>query len=215
MPVPCDELDVLIVDDVELVADTVATALKFMFQYRVDTVTSTVDALKKLDEKGSYSAILLDFKMPNVDPYDAILNLHRQNGGRIAIFSGISDPETISKAKDAGATTFIPKDTPIAEIGAIIGEIASGRVRAFSGAHAKSTTLRPGPETALKERERKMLALLADGLDLAAVSAALGIAPAIASIDVRSICTKLASSTIDEALEKAQTLGLVGTRVDV
>lgn len=209
MSVSDRELSVLIIDDVDLVAETIATVLNAALGYRVDVVNCVAAAVDKIERDGPYSAVLLDFNMPGTDPSEALRQLNRCNGGRTAIFSGVSDPEVATTARQSGAVAFIPKDTPIATLGTIIADIAAGRATPLPVAPRPQRDMPVASEAALKVRERQMLALLADGVDLAAIGAALGVGPVIVTIDVRSVCQKLASSNIDEAVQKARTLGLI------
>lgn len=210
MSVSNGELNVMIVDDVDLVAETIATVLKATMGYRVDIVNCVADAVDKIERDGPYSAVLLDFNMPGTDPSEALRQLNRCNGGRTAIFSGVSDPEVAKAARQSGAVAFIPKDTPIATLGTIIADIAAGTAKPSPVAlRQQEGTPAAAAETALRARERQMLALLADGVDLAAIGAALGVGSVIVTIDGRSVCQKLATSNLDEAVQKARTLGLI------
>lgn len=199
---------VLLIDDVALVAETIAAVLHKTFDYSVDTAFSIDEALEKIAAVGSYCAILLDFNMPGIRTFDALKRLNHKNGGRTAIFSGVADPDIIADAKLAGAVAFIPKDTPISTLGTAIGDIAAGKIGPFpTVVSARAAQGEPGP--VLRARERRMLALSAEGLDLESVATALAIPPAIVGIDIRSVCQKLSAANLDDAISKARTLGLI------
>lgn len=191
-----------------LVAEAAAAVLRSSFGFFVDVAESLDRALEAVAHSDGYSAILLDFNMPGTDGLSALKRLSAANGGRVAVFSGVTDAALVDHLQRAGAVAYIPKDTPMAAVGEIIKAIAGNKTGPVQGTGCASATPIRSPGT-WRPRERKTLALLADGLDIDAVAATLGVPSAITQIDAEAICKRLSASTVADAVAIARRLGMI------
>jgi DNA-binding NarL/FixJ family response regulator len=121
-----------------------------------------------------------------------------------------AEDEHLFAALEAGASAFVPKDVPADEVVAAARHAAASP-RAFTAsdlAGAMQRRLSPtGPQ--LSPREQEVLALLADGLGVAAIARTLHISESTAKTHVARLYEKLAATNRAQALMSALRLGLI------
>lgn len=137
---------------------------------------------------GEQSGAELCAALPGVSP-----------GTRALLMSGagwISAPA----ARATGASGFVPKDWPAADVVMAVRMVAKGM-----------TVFAPRdepPAEALSDREQEVLALIAGGATNAEVAAALGISPHTVKDHASSLYRKLGARNRSEAVQRAERLGL-------
>lgn len=111
-------LKILIIDDHRLFADGLA-----MIVQRLDTPTEVTicnNARTLLDSKESltrYALVLMDLQMPNIDGFGFLTSLRVHNiGVRVLVVSSSENRSEIEKALQLGASGFVPKNAPAAEM---------------------------------------------------------------------------------------------------
>jgi DNA-binding NarL/FixJ family response regulator len=166
--------------------------------------------------------ILMDVRMPVMDGLEATRRIGALDGTagvRILILTTFDLDEYVYAALRAGASGFLLKDTPPADLLAAIRVVAAGdallapRVtRRLIAEFAR----RPDPELAsppalsvLTEREREVLALVARGLSNAEIAAALVVSPATAKTHVSRVLAKLQARDRAQLVAIAYETGLV------
>jgi DNA-binding NtrC family response regulator len=99
---------VLLVDDEKDFLETLADRMRNRGM-AVDTSTSAIDALKKIDAE-SYDAIILDLMMPGMDGLEALkLVKERRPELQVILLTGFGTLEKGIEAMKLGATDFVEK----------------------------------------------------------------------------------------------------------
>jgi DNA-binding NarL/FixJ family response regulator len=149
--------------------------------------------------------ILMDIRMPVMDGLEAtrrILADPRCTGVRILILTTFDLDEYVFAALRAGASGFLLKDTPPAELLAGVRLVAAGEallspgitkhlIEAFVRGPAETVEVESATIDPLTDRERDVLALVAKGLSNAEIGSQLYVSPATVKTHVARILTKL------------------------
>jgi len=158
--------------------------------------------------------VLMDIRMPDMDGIEATRLITTSTDVRVLILTTFDLDDYVYQALRGGASGFLLKDTPPADLLAAIRVIASGdallapsitrRLIAEFAARpeptrpgttglgfAASGTAGPDPLASITDRERQVLALVAEGLSNAEIARRLHIAPGTAKTHVGNLLTKL------------------------
>jgi DNA-binding NarL/FixJ family response regulator len=77
----------------------------------VGSAATGADCLDRLRGSEHVDVVLLDVTLPDVDGIDLLGQVHELAAdARIALFTGWSDPETLERAREAGADAVFAKD---------------------------------------------------------------------------------------------------------
>lgn len=112
---------ILIVEDDEFLADLMQDCL-LASNYDVQSVNTGGDALKHL-ESSTYSVVLLDWQLPDMEGLD-VLKAYRQNKGtaKVVLLTGMRGRK--NDGIESGADKFLTKPFKIEEILATVKEFA-------------------------------------------------------------------------------------------
>jgi two-component system, NarL family, nitrate/nitrite response regulator NarL len=201
-------LGVLIVDDHQLMIDTLVSALGSETNFEVDGVSNVNAALSQILERGKYDVVLLDYQLPGSAGLDSLRQLIKANGGSVALFSGVASWPVVQNAVDQGACGFLPKTTPMKTLVHAIRFIADGEVY-LPYEYMKRLSNEDVDELGLKPRERQVLAYLCEGMQNKEIGREVGIEEVIVKMDVKSICRKLEVRNRTEAVLEARKRGIV------
>lgn len=204
---PQTALKVLIVDDHRLMLDTLLFALNTDAGFVTDTAICCESALQKIEKKGRFDVILLDYQLPKTSGLDALRNLVKANEGSVALFSGVASWPVVKNAMDQGACGYIPKTTPIKTLLHAIQFIADGEIY-LPYEYMKQFANDDIDDIGLKPRERQVLAYLCEGMQNKEIGREVGIDEVIVKMDVKSICKKLGVRNRTEAAIEARKRGI-------
>jgi DNA-binding NarL/FixJ family response regulator len=167
--------------------------------------------------------VLMDVRMPEMDGIEATRRICADPataGTRVIILTTFDLDEYVYGALRAGASGFLLKDTPPADLLAGIRVVAAGEGllaptvtrRLIDEFARRAEPTRPLPRhlDGVTEREREVLTLIARGLSNAELAARLNLSPATVKTHVGRLLTKLAVRDRAQLVIVAYETGLVG-----
>jgi DNA-binding NarL/FixJ family response regulator len=179
-----------------------------------------LEALQLLAETPA-DVVLMDVRMPHLDGVAATRDLHARAGPvpRVLILTTFDLDEYVYAGLRAGASGFLLKDVPPAELISAIRVVAAGdavvaptitRRLLDRFAHQLPADEEPPPPHApLTDREQEVLLLVAQGLSNAEVAERLYLSEATVKTHVGHILTKLGLRDRVQAVVYAYETGLV------
>jgi len=164
---------VLVVDDQRLVRDGIASLLGIEPDLEVVGTAADGSTALELARQSRPDVVLMDVRMPTMDGVEATAALRQELPDcRVLMLTTFDDEEYVVRALRAGASGYLLKDVPAADLAQAIrlahagvdqhDPAAIGRVvGALDRAERRPVT--PPPDAGLTPREREVLGLLARG----------------------------------------------------
>jgi DNA-binding NarL/FixJ family response regulator len=160
--------------------------------------------------------VLMDVTMPLLDGIEATRLIHQRNPRtQVIMLTMHGDGDVMARAIQAGAVGYLVKDCATEEIVAAVRMAADGsgtlsRELATSMlAEVQRTSRAPASEVVISPREEEVLQLVADGLSLPEVAAALFISAKTVKNHLGSIYEKLDARDRTQAVLRAVRMGIV------
>jgi len=169
--------------------------------------------------------VLMDVRMPEVDGIQATREICAGTQARVLILTMFDDDELVYAALRAGASGFLLKDTPPAQLLSAITVIAQGEAlldpavtrRLIAGFVGRPEASRPAPPSRLSSpslgsltgREREVLALVARGHSNTEIAALLSVSLPTVKTHVGRLLAKLAARDRAQLVIAAYESGLV------
>ncbi|SDF32382.1 DNA-binding response regulator, NarL/FixJ family, contains REC and HTH domains [Lentzea fradiae] len=158
--------------------------------------------------------VLMDIRMPEMDGIEAT---RRLDGPRVLVLTTFDLDDYVFGALRAGASGFLLKDTPPAELLAAIRVVASGESLlspSITRRLISEFVRRPAAPSAhglerLTEREKEVLLLVARGLSNAEIQAALHVSPGTVKTHIGNLLAKLHARDRAQLVIAAYEAGLV------
>ncbi|MEN3299526.1 response regulator transcription factor [Pseudonocardia sp.] len=194
---------VLVADDQAAVRDGFAALVDAQQTMYVVGRAATGRESVDLARRTSPDVILMDIRMPKLDGIEAtriICTDPALQRTRVLVLTTFDLDEYVYAALRAGASGFLLKDTPRAELLHAVEVIAGGEAllapsitrRLIAEFASRRDPQHPSPQLAeLTDRERDILLLVARGLSNAEIAGRLVISPLTAKSHVRNILRKL------------------------
>ena len=215
---------VLVVDDQALVR----AGFEALVESADDLVVvgSAADGQEAVDLAASTSpdVILMDIRMPVMDGLEATTRILGREGStaRVLVLTTFDLDEYVYAALKAGASGFLLKDTPPAELLAGIRVVAAGDALLSPGVtrHLIEAYVRrpaavsapPAALASLTEREAEVLVLIARGLSNGEIAEQLFVSPATVKTHISRLLMKLAARDRAQLVVIAYETGLVSAR---
>jgi DNA-binding NarL/FixJ family response regulator len=166
--------------------------------------------------------VLMDIRMPVLDGLEATRRIVADQllaGVRVLVLTTFDLDEYVYEALRAGASGFLLKDTPPADLLAAIRVVAAGdallapgvtrRLIAEFARRPEPTTVTPAALAGLTDREREVLVLVARGLTNAEIAERLVVSTATAKTHVSRVLAKLQARDRAQLVMLAYETGLV------
>jgi two-component system, NarL family, response regulator DevR len=212
--VPEQPIRVLIIDDHEVLASSLAMVLDAESDITAIGVATTLKQARELIASTRPDVLLLDHRMPDGDGVAAIPQLRalRPTLGIVVLTASAADHVLLS-AIENGASGFLSKTRSLDEVTAAVRAAAAGEsvispellarlLPRFGRGKVQS------PDE-LTEREREVLALVAEGLSNAAIAERLVVSVHTVRNHIASLSAKLGAHSKLEALSIAVRQGLL------
>jgi DNA-binding NarL/FixJ family response regulator len=209
---------VLIVDDHRAFSDALGIAIDLQPDLTLAGVASTVEEAMGVVRSSSPEIVLMDVRLPGVDGIEGVRRVKDLDPRvRVIVLTGFADADAMARAALAGASGFFPKERPVTEILQAIRTVSDGGmvVEPSTLAAVLARVQEPGrsqaapPALHLTERQREVLALLAEGMDPRTIARTLGISVNTSRGHVKSVMTKLGAHSQLEAVVEAMRIGLL------
>ncbi|GII28182.1 response regulator [Planotetraspora mira] len=193
---------VLIVDDDPLVRAGLSLMLDGANGIAVVAEAADGDEVPAAIDAHAPQVVLMDLRMPRVDGITAIHRLRRrQSPPEVIVLTTFDTDENVLRALRAGASGFLLKDTPPAQIVDAVRRVASGdpilspaitrrlmeKVATASGAYERARDALAG----LSPREHDVVLAIAQGLTNAEIAADLLMSVGTVKAHITHILTKL------------------------
>ncbi len=207
---------VLVVDDHQAFAELLCVALLAEGMEIVGTATSANQALAMVEELRP-DVVVMDIQLRGQDGLAATRRIRETvPTAVVAIVTAHHDPDWVVRAAQAGASAFIPKDGPLAEMLETLANVRAGQLLVAPSTFAEDACSETAVSDAvaqiphLTRRERQVLDRLAEGMHVKAIARTLGITPETCRGYIKGLHAKLSARAQLEAVVKAQQLGLLG-----
>ena len=192
-----------------------------------DDVTVVGDAVNgaqavDLARRERADVVLMDIRMPGVDGLEATRRICADEdlaGVKVIILTTFESDEYVYQALRAGASGFLVKDTEPAELIQAVRVVARGDALLSPSVTRRLITdlaRRPDPPpssgqvlSALTDREREVMALVAEGMSNDEIAARLFLSPLTSKTHVSRIMTKLNARDRAQLVVIAYESGLV------
>jgi DNA-binding NarL/FixJ family response regulator len=214
-------IKVLLADDQALVRAGFRALLEAQTDMEVVGEAADGEDAVALARAHAPDVVLMDIRMPGLDGLAATRRITddvRLEGVRVVILTTFELDEYVYEALRAGASGFLVKDTEPAELLRGVRVVAGGDAllspsvtrRLIEEFAARAKEPRPARELeALTDREREVVALVADGLSNAEIGERLVVSPATAKTHVSRAMGKLGARDRAQLVVTAYESGLV------
>jgi len=196
---------VLIAEDQAMVREALAALLALEHDIEVVAQVGRGDEVLGAARAARPDVALLDIEMPGAGGLEVAELLRGELPGvRILILTTFGRPGYLRRAFDAGATGFLLKDAPAAQL-------ASAIRRAMTGERVVDPDLAVAAlgagENPLTAREREVLGRARHGGTIAEIASDLHLSPGTARNHLSSVMQKLGAATRHEAVRTAEDQG--------
>jgi DNA-binding NarL/FixJ family response regulator len=199
------EIRLMLVDDHPVLRAGLVNLLEIEPGFKVVVQAGTGEAAVRLSREHKPDICLLDLNMPGLGGREALKRMRQEVPGcRIIVLTSSESAEEADLALAAGASGYLTKAVPFAEIVATIRDVHRGIERVCQG-----VSRTPGTTAGLSPREYSVLLLLRKGLSNPQIGQALGITERTVKWHVKAIMEKLGETDRTAAVAKAFDLGLL------
>jgi DNA-binding NarL/FixJ family response regulator len=210
---PVDDVLVLVVDDHELIRQGLVGAFGREPGMTVVGSAATVGAALEAYHEHHPQVVVTDLQLPDGTGLDIIRAIRKDNQqAGLVVVTMHSGDEQIFAAMEAGASAFVGKDAPSAEVvKAARHAVVSPRSFLCAGLVGAMMRRSSAESTRLSDREHQVLMLLADGLGAGGIAQKLYLSESTAKSHIARIYQKLGANNRAQALVTAMRIGLLSS----
>ena len=202
---------VMCVEDHRIVREGIALILGQEPDIDVVAACATAEEAVLLHRSYRPDVTLMDLRLGKMSGVDAIKAIRKEDpNARIVVLTMYEGDEDIFRAHEAGATTYLLKDTLSSDLIRVVREVHAGQRPVVPEVQARLKERAAGPT--LTSREIEVLQLISEGLRNKEVGATLGITEGTVQIHVKNIFGKLNVKDRTAAVQVAVRRGLVYMR---
>jgi two-component system, NarL family, response regulator DesR len=196
---------IMIAEDQTMVRQALVALLELEADIEVVAQAATGDEALAMARKHQPDVAVLDIEMPGPTGIEVASQLrHGGFGGRVVIVTTFDRPGYLRAAMTAGASGFLLKDAPAADLAAAIRDVAAGK-RVVDPVLA-AAALAEG-DSPMTEREAEVLAAAAGHDAVADIAARLHLSPGTVRNHLSAAIQKLGARNRAEAVQIAQRKG--------
>ena len=202
---------VLIADDHAVVRAGLAQLLGTFDGVELVGAAADGEQAVSLCEERRPDVVLMDLEMPVLDGIEATRRVRAARPEiAVVVLTSFSDRERILRALDAGAAGYLLKDAEPNELARAIEAAARGEAPLDPKAARALLSARraPGPAEGLSEREREVLAMVAEGLPNKVIAQQLAISEKTVKAHLTSVYRQIGVSDRTQAALWAQREGV-------
>lgn len=204
----------IVADDHPLFRGALCQTVATRFSHaRVIEATGLDDLNAALEREREIDLVLLDLTMPGVQGFSGLIYLRAQYPAiPVVIVSATEDPVVIRRAIEFGASGFIPKSLPVAEIGPAIEAVLAGdtwtppdiELGASEDTETADTMRRMAT---LTPQQVRVLMMLSEGLLNKQIAYELSVSEATVKAHVSAILQKLGVESRTQAVIASSKIG--------
>jgi two-component system, NarL family, response regulator len=201
-----DTIRILCVDDHRIVREGIALVIGREPDMQVIGLAATGEESVELYERHRPDVTLMDLQLGRMSGVEAIRAIRSlDQAARIVVLTMSRGDEDIYRALQAGAVTYLLKDTAFEDLTRVIRDVHAGKQPEVSP-EVKAQLAGRAARPALTPREVQVLELVRSGLRNREIGASLGISEETVQSHVKSILGKLdvqdRTAAIDVALRR-------------
>ncbi len=199
---------VLCVDDHRIVRDGITLIVNRQPDMEVVGAAATGEESIALFRRHRPDVTLMDLQLRSMSGLEAIRVIRRDDpDARIIVLTMYEGDEDIYRSLEAGATTYLLKDSLSDDLIRVIHEVHAGNRPLEPGVEARLAQRAATP--ALTAREVQVIELVSQGMRNKEVAAALGISEETAQVHVKNILAKLRVNDRTAAVNVALRRGII------
>jgi DNA-binding NarL/FixJ family response regulator len=202
---------VLLVDDHDLIRQGLRRAFERDEEFDVVGEAGSVAEARARARERCPDVLVVDVRLPDGNGLDLVRTVRDDHpDAGIVVLTMYAGDEQLFAALDSGASAFVPKDAPAADVVAAARHAAAAP-RTFAAEDlAGAMRRRMSPTTPqISPREQEVLQLLADGLGVSAISRRLYISDSTTKTHISKLYEKLGAANRAQAIMIAIRLGLL------
>ena len=205
------KIRVMCVEDHRIVREGIALIIDHEDDMEVVGSASNGDEAVSVYKDCRPDVVLMDLRLGKTSGVDAIKAIRQDNPqARIVVLTMYEGDEDIFRAHQAGATTYLLKDTLSSDLVRVVREVNAGGRPVLPEVQARLAERASMPT--LTSREVEVLQLISQGLRNKEVGAMLGITEGTVQIHVKNIFAKLSVNDRTAAVQVAVRRGLIHMR---
>jgi two-component system NarL family response regulator len=204
-----DCIRVLCVDDHRIVRDGLAALISRQPGMEVVASAATGHEAVALFKQHLPDITLMDLQLGPMNGVEAIAAIRRHSpDARVIVLTMAQGDEDIHRALEAGASTYLLKDTAFEDLVSVVRDVHAGKPPAFSDSVKTLLATRASRPT-LTAREVQLLDLIRKGMRNWEIGTALGISEETVQTHVRNILAKLEAQDRTAAVDIALRRGIL------